>query len=80
MEIRRQGDCIEISELDPFLAELLRQVPESTNTDGVEGAQQRLFSSPAPASEREMCAEWLRAELRRLAHSDANCRGRFAAA
>jgi hypothetical protein len=69
MEIRRQGDCIEISELDPFLAELLRQVPESTNTEGVEGAEQRLFSSPAPASEREMCSEWtlyVEPELRRL--------------
>ena len=69
MEIRRQGDCLEISELDPFLAELLRQVPESTNTDGVEAAQQRLFSSPAPASEREVCAEWklyVEPELRRL--------------
>ncbi|HWM25843.1 MAG TPA: DUF2017 family protein [Chthoniobacterales bacterium] len=69
MEIRRQGDCIEISELDPFLAELLRQVPESTNTDGVEAAQQRLFSSPAAASEAEMCAEWklyVEPELRRL--------------
>jgi hypothetical protein len=69
MEIHREGDCIEISELDPFLAELLRQVPESTNTDGVESAEQRLFSSPAPASEREMCAEWklyVEPELRRL--------------
>ncbi len=69
MEIRRQGDCLEISELDPFLAELLRQVPESTNTEGVEAAEQRLFSSPAPASEREVCAEWklyVEPELRRL--------------
>lgn len=69
MEIRRQKDCIEISELDPFLAELLRQVPESTNTEGVEGAQQRLFCSPAAASEREICAEWkvyVEPELRRL--------------
>lgn len=69
MEIRRQGDCIELCELDPFLAELLRQIPESTNTDGVDAAQQRLFSSPAAASEREMCAEWkvyVEPELRRL--------------
>jgi hypothetical protein len=69
MEIRRQGDCLEISELDPFLAELLRQIPESTNPEGAEAAQQRLFSSPAPASEREMCAEWklyVEPELRRL--------------
>src|SRR3984893_18726453 len=72
MEIRRQENCIEISELDPFLAELLRQVPESTNTDGVEAAQQRLFSSPAPASEREICAEWklyVEPELRRLSQT-----------
>ena len=69
MEIRRHGDCIEISELDPFLAELLRQVPESTNALGVEGAQERLFSSPAAESEREICAEWkvyVEPELRRL--------------
>jgi hypothetical protein len=69
MEIRREEDFIEISDLDPFLAELLRQVPESTNTEGVEGAQQRLFSSPAAASEREICAEWkvyVEPELRRL--------------
>jgi hypothetical protein len=72
MEFRRQKDCLEISELDPFLAELLRQIPESTNTDGVESAQQRLFSSPAPASEREICAEWklyVEPELRRLFQS-----------
>jgi hypothetical protein len=69
MEIRRQGECLEISELDPFLAELLRQIPESTNTDGAEAAQQRLFSSPAPASSVEICAEWklyVEPELRRL--------------
>ena len=69
MEIRRHGDCIEISELDPFLAELLRQIPESTNAQGVEGAQERLFSPPAAESEREICAEWklyVEPELRRL--------------
>ena len=55
MEIRRHGDCIEISELDPFLAELLRQVPESTNAQGVEGAQERLFSPPAAESGRDLC-------------------------
>ena len=69
MEIRRQGDCLEISELDPFLAELLRQIPESTNPDGAEAARLRLFSAPAPASEHELCAEWklyVEPELRRL--------------
>ena len=72
MEFRRDNDCLEISELDPFLAELLRQIPESTSTDGVESAQQRVFSSPAPASEREICAEWklyVEPELRRLFRS-----------
>jgi hypothetical protein len=69
MEIRRQDDCLEISELDPFLAELLRQIPDSTRTEGAETAQQRLFSLPAQASEREICAEWkvyVEPELRRL--------------
>jgi hypothetical protein len=69
MEFRRQNDCLEISELDPFLAELLRQIPESANTEGAASAQQRIFSSPAPASEREICAEWkiyVEPELRRL--------------
>ena len=69
MEIRRQGDCLEISELDPFLAELLRQIPDSTRTEGAEAAQQRLFSLPAQTSEREICAEWkvyVEPELRRL--------------
>ena len=70
MEFRRQKDCLEISELDPFLAELLRQVPESCNVDGVEAAQQRIFS--APAKEAELCAEWkvyVEPELRRLFRS-----------
>jgi hypothetical protein len=69
MEFRRQNDCLEISELDPFLAELLRQIPESTNTEGAETAHRRLFSSPAPASDGEICAEWklyVEPELRRL--------------
>jgi hypothetical protein len=69
MEIRRQGDTLEISELDPFLAELLRQVPESTNPENDQGANERLFSLPAEASETELCSEWklyVEPELRRL--------------
>jgi hypothetical protein len=72
MEFCRDKDHLEISELDPFLAELLRQIPESTNTDGVESAQQRILSSPAAASERDICAEWklyVEPELRRLFRS-----------
>ena len=72
MEFCRDKDHLEISELDPFLAELLRQIPESTNTDGIESAQQRILSPPAAASEREICAEWklyVEPELRRLFRS-----------
>ena len=72
MEIRRQGDALVISELDPFLAELLRQIPESTRADGVEAAEARLFSRPADAHETDLCAEWklyVEPELRRIFQS-----------
>ncbi|HVF73141.1 MAG TPA: DUF2017 family protein [Chthoniobacterales bacterium] len=72
MEFRRKKDYLEISELDPFLAELLRQIPESTSTEGVEAARQRMFSAPAGPSEAEFCAEWkvyVEPELRRLFRS-----------
>lgn len=58
MEIRRHHEVLELSELDPFLAELLRQIPESTNTEGAESAERRLFSLPANEAEKELCAEW----------------------
>src|SRR4029077_1194337 len=69
MEIRRRNDHIEISELDPFLAELLRQIPASANPDGVHAAEQRLFSRPSNGKQTELCAEWrmyVEPELRRL--------------
>jgi hypothetical protein len=69
MEIRRRRSQIEIAELDPFLAELLRQIPASTNPDGASAAEQRLFTSPANGEETELCAEWktyVEPELRRL--------------
>jgi len=69
MEICRRNDEIEISELDPFLAELLRQVPSSANPEGVVAAEERLFSPPADQNETEICAEWklyVKPELRRL--------------
>jgi hypothetical protein len=69
MEICRRNDYIEISELDPFLAELLRQIPASANPEGLEAAEQRLFSSPTNGQETEICAEWklyVEPELRRL--------------
>lgn len=69
MEMRRDGDCIELLDLDPFLAELLRQIPASTKAEGVDSAERRLFSEPAAATEKELCAEWkvyVQPELRRL--------------
>jgi len=72
MEICRHNDHIEISELDPFLAELLRQIPISASPDGAQAAEQRLFSSPANREETELCSEWkmyVEPELRRLFQS-----------
>jgi len=46
MEICRRKDEVEISELDPFLAELLRQIPPSANPEGVPAAEQRLILKP----------------------------------
>jgi len=67
MEICREDDALQISDLDPFLAELLRQIPLSANPAGAPGAEARLFSQPS--AEEEMCAEWksyVEPELRRL--------------
>ena len=72
MEICRHNDRIEISELDPFLAELLRQIPASASPEGIPAAQQRLFSSPTNEKEPELCAEWkqfVEPELQRLFQS-----------
>jgi hypothetical protein len=72
MEIRRRKNQIEISELDPFLAELLRQIPASTNPDGAAAAEERIFSPPTDATETGFRAEWktyVEPELRRLFQS-----------
>ena len=69
MEIRRRRSHIEISELDPFLSELLRQIPASANPEGAPAAEERIFSPPANGLETELCAEWkvyVEPELRRL--------------
>src|SRR5260370_7707065 len=69
MEICRRNDEIEISELDPFLAELLRQIPASANPEGTPAAEKRLFSPPTSGTETEICAEWklyVEPELRHL--------------
>ncbi len=72
MEIRRTGEHLVITDVDPFLAELLRQIPESTNPDGIESAEKRIFSQPANAEDHEACEEWklyVQPELRRLFQS-----------
>ena len=72
MDICRRKDGLEISELDPFLAELLRQLPASTSPENSPDAQSRLFSHPASENEKEICAEWklyVQPELQRLFRS-----------
>ena len=72
MEICRQNEALEIRELDPFLAELLRQIPESAQPKDSPAAQERLFSAPATSEEKVLCAEWklyVVPELRRLFQS-----------
>ena len=72
MEICRQNESLEIRELDPFLAELLRQIPDSVNTKNSPAAEERLLSAPAEAKETEFRSEWklyVVPELRRLFQS-----------
>ena len=70
MEICREGEILQISDLDPFLAELLRQIPQSTDPEGKPAAKARLFTKPS--SEKETCGEWksyVEPELRRIFRS-----------
>ena len=72
MDICRRKSVIEISELDPFLAELLLQIPASASPDGAPAAEQRLFSRPTTGNDADACAEWkmyVEPELRRLFQS-----------
>jgi len=79
MEIDRADSNLELRDVDPFLAELLRQIPESANPDENETARRRLFSAPAAESETEICQEWklyVEPELRRLFETAAETVGR----
>ena len=58
MEVFRNNGALRISEIDPFLAELLRQIPVSANPEAVPAAEQRLYSAPAGPNEKALCAEW----------------------
>jgi hypothetical protein len=73
MDICREKDALQVSDLDPFLAELLRQIPASTNPEGVPAAEQRIFSAPvADPKQKKVCDEWktyVQPELRRLFQS-----------
>src|SRR3954470_6484121 len=72
MDICRRKNGLEISQLDPFLAELLRQIPASTSVENSPAAQKRILSAPANESEKEICSEWktyVEPELLRLFHS-----------
>jgi hypothetical protein len=72
MEICRRKDGLEISELDPFLAELLRQIPASSSIENSPAAKRRIFSAPAGDEHKEICAEWklyVLPELERLFRS-----------
>ena len=72
MDICRRKNGLEISELDPFLAELLRQLPASASAENSPAAQARLYSSPASETETEIRAEWklyVAPELERLFRS-----------
>jgi hypothetical protein len=58
MEVSGKNGVLEITEIDPFLAELLRQIPSSTKPDGILAAEKRIYSPPAESSDKELCAEW----------------------
>jgi hypothetical protein len=72
MDICRRKDGLEISELDPFLAELLRQIPASTSLENSPAAKSRIFSPPVDQAQKEICSEWkvyVEPELQRLFRS-----------
>ena len=72
MDIHGSNGSLLITEIDPFLAELLRQIPASTNAAAVPAAERRLYTAPAGPNEKEFCAEWkvyVEPELRRLFQS-----------
>jgi Domain of unknown function (DUF2017) len=70
MLIRRwKENSIELTDIEPIEAELLRKVPSVCDTGGDRRAEARLFSNPAAASERQFLNDWdeyVRPELRHL--------------
>ena len=75
MLIRRlKEDSIELMDIEPIEAELLRQVPGVCDSGG-DRSEARLFSSPANSSEGQFLNDWaeyVQPELRHLFHSARN--------
>jgi hypothetical protein len=72
MDVCRLRQGLRISELDPFLTELLRQIPESASLNDAPAAKARLFSEPAAEEEEEFRQEWrtyVQPELERVFRS-----------
>ena len=76
MLIRRLKEhSIELIDIEPIEAELLRQVPDVCETGGDSRSEARLFSSPADPSESQFLSDWaeyVRPELRHLFLSSRN--------
>jgi Domain of unknown function (DUF2017) len=70
MLIRRlKESSIELTEIEPIEAELLRKVPSVCDTGEDNRAEARLFSRPADVIERQFLKDWdeyVRPELRHL--------------
>jgi hypothetical protein len=70
MLIRRlKENAIELIQIEPIEAELLRQVPGVCESGGDDQSEARLFSSPADPSEHQFLNDWaeyVRPELRHL--------------
>ncbi len=59
MLIRRlKENSIELVEIEPIEAELLRKVPSVCDSGGDSRSETRLFSSPADTSERQFLNDW----------------------
>ena len=70
MLIRRlKENSIELMDIEPIEAELLRQVPGVCDSGGDSRSEARLFSSPADSSEGQFLNDWteyVRPELKHL--------------
>ncbi len=68
MEISRlDANTLAITRLDPFLVELLRQIPLCADPSGSEAATERIFTRPS--DDEELCEEWkeyVQPELRHI--------------